>query len=59
MQIIRNFIGQADNAKSSAEEKYGRVRMVGPFSVRTTEDNYQHLIRPASSSQSDFINLLF
>ena len=34
MQIIRNFIGQADN--------------------------YQlYLIRPASSSQSDFINLLF
>lgn len=34
--------------------------MVGPFSVRDGEDNYQlYLIRPASSSQSDFINLLF
>ncbi|EGS2006611.1 envelope stress sensor histidine kinase CpxA [Enterobacter cloacae] len=38
----------------------GRVEMVGPFSVRDGEDNYQlYLIRPASSSQSDFINLLF
>jgi HAMP domain-containing protein len=34
--------------------------MVGPFSVRDGEDNYQlYLIRPASNSQSDFINLLF
>ncbi len=34
--------------------------MVGPFSVRDGEDNYQlYLIRPASTSQSDFINLLF
>lgn len=38
----------------------GRVELVGPFSVRDGEDNYQlYLIRPASSSQSDFINLLF
>ena len=38
----------------------GRVEMVGPFSVRDGEDNYQlYLIRPASNSQSDFINLLF
>jgi two-component system sensor histidine kinase CpxA len=42
------------------KEKYGRVEMVGPFSVSDGEDNYQlYLIRPASSSQSDFINLLF
>ena len=34
--------------------------LVGPFSVRDGEDNYQlYLIRPASGSQSDFINLLF
>ncbi|EPK0114748.1 envelope stress sensor histidine kinase CpxA [Klebsiella pneumoniae] len=38
----------------------GRLEMVGPFSVRDGEDNYQlYLIRPASTSQSDFINLLF
>lgn len=37
-----------------------RVELVGPFSVRDGEDNYQlYLIRPTSSSQSDFINLLF
>ena len=34
--------------------------MVGPFSIRDGEDNYQlYLIRPASSPQSDFINLMF
>jgi two-component system sensor histidine kinase CpxA len=34
--------------------------MVGPFSVRDGEDNYQlYLLRPASSPQSDFINLMF
>lgn len=60
MQIIRNFIGQADNADHPQKKKYGRVEMVGPFSIRDGEDNYQlYLIRPASSSQSDFINLLF
>lgn len=60
MQIIRNFIGQADNADHPQKKKYGRVELVGPFSVRDGEDNYQlYLIRPASSSQSDFINLLF
>ncbi len=37
-----------------------RGKLVGPFSVRDGEDNYQlYLIRPASSSQSHFINLLF
>ncbi len=41
-------------------KRYGRLEMVGPFSVRDGEDNYQlYLIRPASTSQSDFINLLF
>lgn len=36
------------------------MELVGPFSVRDGEDNYQlYLIRPVSSSQSDFINLLF
>ncbi len=60
MQIIRNFIGQADNADHPQKKKYGRVEMVGPFSVNDGEDNYQlYLIRPASNSQSDFINLLF
>jgi len=60
MQIIRNFIGQSDNADHPQKKKYGRVELVGPFSVEDGEDNYQlYMIRPASSSQSDFINLLF
>lgn len=60
MQIIRNFIGQADNADHPQKKRYGRLEMVGPFSVRDGEDNYQlYLIRPANTSQSDFINLLF
>lgn len=60
MQIIRNFIGQSDNAEQPQKKKYGRVELVGPFSVEDGEDNYQlYLIRPASNSQSDFINLLF
>jgi HAMP domain-containing protein len=42
------------------EEKIWPGRDGGPFSVRDGEDNYQlYLIRPASNSQSDFINLLF
>jgi len=60
MQVIRNFIGQSDNADHPQKKKYGRVEMLGPFSVRDGEDNYQlYLIRPAGSSQLDFINLLF
>jgi len=60
MQVIRNFIGQADNADHPQKKKYGRVEMAGPFSIRDGEDNYQlYLIRPAGSSQLDFINLLF
>ncbi|PNM25817.1 two-component system sensor histidine kinase CpxA [Yersinia enterocolitica] len=60
MQIVRNFIGQSDNSDQPKKKKYGRVEMVGPFSIRDGEDNYQlYLIRPASSPQSDFINLMF
>ncbi|MBS0849737.1 envelope stress sensor histidine kinase CpxA [Citrobacter sp. JGM124] len=60
MQIIRNFIGQSDSTDHPQKKKYGRVELVGPFSVEDGEDHYQlYLIRPASSSQSDFINLLF
>ncbi|WP_158782263.1 envelope stress sensor histidine kinase CpxA [Pantoea sp. BAV 3049] len=60
MQVIRNFIGQSDNADHPQKKKYGRVEMIGPFSVQDGEDNYQlYLIRPAGSSQLDFINLLF
>lgn len=60
MQVIRNFIGQSDNADHPQKKKYGRLEMVGPFSIRDGEDNYQlYLIRPAGSSQLDFINLLF
>lgn len=60
MQIIRNFIGQSDNADHPQKKKYGRQELVGPFSVHDGEDSYQlYLIRSASNSQSDFINLLF
>ncbi|AXF78192.1 envelope stress sensor histidine kinase CpxA [Erwinia tracheiphila] len=60
MQVIRNFIGQSDNANHPKKKKYGRTEMLGPFSVRDGEDNYQlYLIRPAGSTQLDFINLLF
>ncbi len=60
MQIVRNFIGQSDNADFPQKKKYGRSEMLGPFSIRDGEDNYQlYLVRPASSPQSDFINLLF
>lgn len=60
MQIVRNFIGQSDNSDRPKKKKYGRLEMVGPFSVRDGEDNYQlYLIRPASSPQWDFINLMF
>lgn len=59
MQIVRNFIGQSDNADHPQKKKYGRLELLGPFSVRDGEDNYQvYLIRPANSPQSDFINLL-
>lgn len=60
MQMVRNFIGQSDNSDQPKKKKYGRVEMVGPFSIRDGEDNYQlYLLRPASSPQSDFINLMF
>ncbi|KAA8725565.1 MAG: envelope stress sensor histidine kinase CpxA [Ewingella americana] len=60
MQVVRNFIGQSDNSDRPKKKKYGRLEMVGPFSVRDGEDNYQlYLIRPASSPQWDFINLMF
>ncbi|MCD1126420.1 envelope stress sensor histidine kinase CpxA [Jinshanibacter sp. LJY008] len=60
MQMVRNFIGQADNADYPMKKKYGLLEMVGPFSVRDREEHYQlYLMRPATSPQSDFINLLF
>lgn len=60
MQVVRNFIGQSDNADFPMKKKYGRIELIGPFSVRDGEDNYQlYLIRPATSPQSDFINLMF
>ncbi|ELX8379951.1 envelope stress sensor histidine kinase CpxA [Providencia vermicola] len=60
MQVIRNFIGQSDNADHPKKKKYGRAEILGPFSIRDGEDHYQlYLVRPANSPQSDFINLLF
>lgn len=60
MQIVRNFIGQSDNSDRPKKKKYGRIEMLGPFPVNDSEDNYQlYLIRSASSSQSDFVNLMF
>lgn len=60
MQIIRNFIGQSDNSDHPQKKRYGRHEIVGPFLVRDGEDFYQiYLLRPANSSQLDFVNLLF
>ncbi|AJC68123.1 MULTISPECIES: envelope stress sensor histidine kinase CpxA [Dickeya] len=60
MQIVRNFIGQSDSADFPQKKKYGRLELLGPFAVRDGEDSYlMYMLRPASSPQSDFINLLF
>lgn len=60
MQIVRNFIGQSDNSDHPNKKKYGRTEISGPFAVRDGEDNYQlYLMRPSSSPQSDFVNLMF
>lgn len=60
MQIIRNFIGQSDNIDHPQKKKYGRIEIIGPFSVQDGDDSYQlYITRPANSSQLDFINLLF
>ncbi|MDE1493756.1 envelope stress sensor histidine kinase CpxA [Xenorhabdus bovienii] len=59
-QVVRNFIGQSNNADHPKKKKYGRSEILGPFSIRDGEDHYQlYLIRPAGSPQSDFINLMF
>lgn len=60
MQVVRNFIGQSNNASLPQKKKYDRLEMIGPFSVHDNKENYQlYLIRPVNSSQLDFINLLF
>ncbi|MGV3345656.1 envelope stress sensor histidine kinase CpxA [Enterobacteriaceae bacterium LUAb1] len=60
IQVIRNFIGQSDDPDHPQKKKYGRIELAGPFSVQDNEDSYQlYLMRPAASSQLDFINLLF
>ncbi|MDX7991985.1 envelope stress sensor histidine kinase CpxA [Xenorhabdus littoralis] len=60
IQVVRNFIGQSDNADHPKKKKYGRSEILGPFSIRDGEDHYQlYLVRPAGSPQSDFINLMF
>ncbi|AYA41589.1 envelope stress sensor histidine kinase CpxA [Xenorhabdus nematophila] len=59
-QVVRNFIGQSDNADHPKKKKYGRSEILGPFSIRDGEDHYQlYFVRPAGSPQSDFINLMF
>ncbi|MBC8954428.1 envelope stress sensor histidine kinase CpxA [Xenorhabdus sp. PB62.4] len=60
VQVVRNFIGQSDNADHPKKKKYGRSEILGPFSIRDGGDHYQlYLVRPAGSPQSDFINLMF
>ena len=59
MQIIRNFIGGRITPITHRKEIWSG-RDGWSFLGSGREDNYQlYLIRPASSSQSDFINLLF
>lgn len=60
MQMVRNFIGQADNSENPSKKKYGSVELLGPFAIQDGDDNYQlYLIRPASSPQSDVLSLMF
>ncbi|WP_127958719.1 envelope stress sensor histidine kinase CpxA [Serratia microhaemolytica] len=60
LQVVHHFIGQSGDAEQPKKKNYGRVELVGPFLVRDGEDQYQlYLIRPATSSQSDFLNLMF
>lgn len=60
MQLIRNFIGQSDSFSNPQKKTYARQEIAGPFSVQDGEDSYQlYMLRPASSSQLDFVNLLF
>lgn len=60
IQIVRNFIGQSDDASQPKKKKYGHIELAGPFLVRDDEDNYLlYMVRQASDSQLDFINLLF
>ncbi|PHM58605.1 envelope stress sensor histidine kinase CpxA [Xenorhabdus sp. KK7.4] len=59
-QLVRNFMGQSDNSDHPKKKKYGRVEIMGPFSIRDGEDYYHlYLLRPTNSPQSDFINLMF
>ncbi len=59
-QAIRNFIGLSDNPDHPKKKKYSRSEVLGPFSVHDNEEYYLlYFIRPASSPQSDFINLMF
>lgn len=60
MQLIHNFIEQSDKSDYPKKKKYGRIEMLGPFSIRNGKKHYQlYLVRPANSPKSDFINLLF
>lgn len=60
MQMIRNFIGQSDDAKEPKKKRYGRQEMRGPFDVHDGADHYMlYVLTQANSFQSDFVNLLF
>lgn len=60
MHLIRNFIGQSDDVKNPKKKRYGRLEMRGPFIVHDGADHYMlYILRPSSSYQSDFVNLLF
>lgn len=60
IQVIRNFIGQSSNPNYPQKKNYGRIEISGPFLVEDKDDNYQlYVIRPATSSQLVFVNLLF
>jgi two-component system, OmpR family, sensor histidine kinase CpxA len=60
IQLIRNFIGQSSNINYPQKKNYGRIEISGPFSIEDKSDKYQlYIIRPATSSQLVFVNLLF
>jgi len=60
MQMVRNFIGQSDDENAPQKKEYGRLEIVGPFSILDGKERYQlYLIRSANHRQSDFINMMF
>lgn len=60
MKSIRNFISLSDSLDEPKKKKYERVEIIGPFTIHDATESYLlYLLKPANSSQSNFINTLF